>query len=350
MQSVSAQEIIKSPAQRPWSVAATVRGFYDDNVNTTPVDADKVDSFGIEVSPAVGFAWTDDRTTVNAGYRYSLKYYDKAIPGTFDPNQGGGDHTDQTHNFLAAITHDFSDRYRIALTESFVIGQEPDQLRTPGQASDQFQRISGDNIRNYASIVFDARLTPLFNAELGYNNSYFNYDATFNPNIQTVFTPIIASPSGLLDRVENTGYGELQYLLSPTTTLLAGYQFRAVNYTADEPINGIFPVVFAMSDSRNSVSHYGYGGVNHVFLPDFTASLKLGVQYIDFYNIDDTGTSPFVQAMLTYLYGPESYVRAGFTHNRTPIYDQSSTDADTSVLWLSLRHRIVPRLFGSVTG
>ena len=49
MQSISAQEIIRSPAQRPWSVAATVRGFYDDNVNTTPVDADKVDSFGIEV-------------------------------------------------------------------------------------------------------------------------------------------------------------------------------------------------------------------------------------------------------------------------------------------------------------
>src|SRR6185503_3945701 len=114
MQSISAQEIIRSPAQRPWSVAATVRGFYADNV----------DSFGIEVSPAVGFAWTDEATTINAGYRYSLKYYDEAIPGTFDPNQGGGDHTDQSHNFMAALTHDFSERYRIALTESFVIGQE----------------------------------------------------------------------------------------------------------------------------------------------------------------------------------------------------------------------------------
>src|SRR5215471_4345527 len=126
LQSVSAQEIIQSPAQRPWSVAATLRGFYDDNISTVPGSAanPKVDSFGIEFSPAVGFAWTDDRTTVNAGYRYSLKYYDKAIPNTFDPSAGGGDHSDQTHNFLGALTHEFSERYKISLTESFVIGQE----------------------------------------------------------------------------------------------------------------------------------------------------------------------------------------------------------------------------------
>src|SRR6185436_9834677 len=144
--------------------------------------------------------------------------------GTFDPNQGGGDHTDQSHNFMAALTHDFSERYRIALTESFVIGQEPDSLRSPGQASDQFQRISGENIRNYASVIFDARMTPLFNAELGYNNSYFNYDAEFNEALNSTFlAPIVPSPSGLLDRVENTGYAELQYLMTPSTTLLAGY-------------------------------------------------------------------------------------------------------------------------------
>src|SRR5678815_528382 len=126
LQSVSAQEIIRSPAQRPWSIAASLRGFYDDNVNTSPVESAKVDSFGIEISPAAGFAWTDEMTTVNVGYRYSLKYYAEEIPGTFDPNTGDGDHIDQTHNFLAAISHSFSDRYRISLTESFVIGQEPD--------------------------------------------------------------------------------------------------------------------------------------------------------------------------------------------------------------------------------
>ena len=370
MQSISAQEIVRSPAQRPWSVAATVRGFYDDNVNTSPVDAQKVDSFGIEVSPAVGFAWTDEATTINAGYRYSLKYYDEAIPGTFDPNKGGGDHTDQTHNFMATLTHDFSERYRIALTESFVIGQEPDSLRSPGQASDQFQRVSGQNIRNYAGIIFDARMTPLFNTELGYNNSYFNYDATFDeslnprPVFPTLTTSIIPSPSGLLDRVENTGFADLQYLMSPSTTLLGGYQLRAVNYTGDEPITGFNDLIFGRtvllsSDQRNSVSHYGYAGINHAFRPDFTASLKLGIQYSDFYNLPDqpngqssenSGTSPFVQAMLTYQYAPESSLHAGFTHSRTPIYDNTATDADTSVLWLELRHRIVPRLFGSVTG
>jgi hypothetical protein len=164
--------------------------------------------------------------------------------------------------------------------------------------------------------------------------------------------------------VENTGFAELQYLMSPSTTLLGGYQLRAVNYTGDEPITGFNDLIFGRtvllsSDQRNSVSHYGYAGINHAFRPDFTASLKLGIQYSDFYNLPDqpngqssenSGTSPFVQAMLTYLYAPESSLHFGFTHSRTPIYDNTATDADTSVLWLELRHRIVPRLFGSVTG
>ena len=38
-------------ATKPWSVSATLRGFYDDNYSTSPRDLRR-NSFGIEVSPS----------------------------------------------------------------------------------------------------------------------------------------------------------------------------------------------------------------------------------------------------------------------------------------------------------
>ena len=38
-----------------WSVAATLRGFYDDNINTAPSGPDKQDTFGIEINPSVNY-------------------------------------------------------------------------------------------------------------------------------------------------------------------------------------------------------------------------------------------------------------------------------------------------------
>src|SRR4051794_13485550 len=102
-------EMTRQQSGRPFSVAATVRGFYDDNVNTSP---DKIivstssggtkvlhpqDSFGFEVSPSAHLNLPLEQTFISLGYVYSLKWYENR-----DPNE-----IDQSHEFNAKLRHQF---------------------------------------------------------------------------------------------------------------------------------------------------------------------------------------------------------------------------------------------------
>jgi hypothetical protein len=335
---VSAQALSTPPA-KPWNVSATLRGFYDDNVNTSS-GANKQDAFGFEISPGIGLKWQNAATVVDVGYRYSLQYYDSK------PN-GNTSHYDQTHTFSALLDHTINDRFRLSMSDSFVIGQEPDALRL-----DYFgtpQHVPGNNIRNYGALTLNAQWTPVFGSEFGYDNAYYNYADDFNNAVNQPLTPVFASNSGTLDRVENSFHIEANYRLAPETTGLIGYQFTQVDFTGDEAISGINNLFVVKSNSRNSRSHAGYLGATQVFSPDFTGSLKAGIEYTDFYTDDtaDSEVGPYIQGSLNYNYAPESYARLGFSQRHRPTYDSTSKNADTSVLFGSITHRIVPRLFGS---
>src|SRR6266404_5671689 len=90
-------------AAKPWSMAATLRGFYDDNVGTTPNrigtnGAPRIESFGFEVSPSLSFNWAVEQTSASLGYLYSFRYLDKKPPGNADKY-------DQTHTINALVNH-----------------------------------------------------------------------------------------------------------------------------------------------------------------------------------------------------------------------------------------------------
>src|SRR5436190_21591648 len=82
---VSAQSLSAPPA-KPWNVSATLRGFYDDNVNTSPSGVPGVtkhDALGIEISPGIGLKWQNAATVVDVGYRYSFQYFDMKPAGNY---------------------------------------------------------------------------------------------------------------------------------------------------------------------------------------------------------------------------------------------------------------------------
>src|ERR1051326_805398 len=159
-----------------WSANVTLRGFYDDNLNTVPNGSEKQDVFGFEVSPSVNWQWAPSpQTHFLIGYLYSFKYYDHT------PNDQSQRY-DQSHALTLALEHAFSERQQLVLGDSFVIGQEPDFLRA-GNSMATFQRISGNNIRNYGSIAFKEQFSRLFGIEVGYNNAYYDYAAHL-PDIQ----------------------------------------------------------------------------------------------------------------------------------------------------------------------
>ena len=116
--------------QKPWSFAATIRGFYDDNYVTLPktipgstpgtfVNVSRRDSFGTELSPAVSFNHSVPDTLISASYVYDWAWY-----------QDNGGTSDQSHQFNAKMDHEFSERYKMSLNESFVVAQEPTVVDT----------------------------------------------------------------------------------------------------------------------------------------------------------------------------------------------------------------------------
>jgi len=342
-------------AGKPWTVSATLRGFYDDNFNTAPDAADlgdyERDTWGLEVAPSVALKFPLDQTTISVGYTYRYKYYENKLVGT-------SDHDDSSHTFDLAVDHAFNERYSLSVRDSFVVGQEPDLLRT-GNAMSTFQRVPGDNIRNFGVINFNGQATPLLGYQLGYANTYYNYDDE-DPLVDG-FGDIFPSLSGLLDRLEHVAHFDTRWNVQPTTALVLGYQYREIDYTGDEAISGPFPPspgFNAYSDDRNSRTHYVYVGADHVFRPDLTGSIRGGAQYTDYFNDDsaDGQWSPYALVNLRYTYLPESFVEIGASHdiNATDIAlgatDDITLDAESTVAYLSLTHRIMSKLYGTLLG
>ena len=339
---------------KPWSVSATLRGFYDDNVsglanNTTLSSGAQRGSAGFEVSPSILASWPLEQTTITLGYVYSLKYYDVRPPGN-------AENLDQSHDFNASVSHYFSERYQINVRDSFVMGQEPDLLRA-GNTYNTFQRIPGNNLRNFGSINFEAQITPKLGLEAGYANTFYSY-ADDQVTVSSAGA-VTSSLSGLLDDIDQTIHLDGRWQLQPQTIGVLGYQFRAVNYTAGQPIGGnlLVPSSILWSDIRNSTMHYGYVGIDHNFQPDLTGSIRGGARYNIYPN--ETGqndVSPYGMASLRYMYRPESYLQAGFSYDysATDLFNSTNTVNDLTLngqsasLFATLHHRITPKLVGSL--
>ena len=341
---------LSGESAKPWSVSATLRGFYDDNVGTAPNGSPKVDTFGYQVSPGLNLNWSGEQTTLTLGYLYTFLYYENRPPGNSKKY-------DQTHQFNALLNHAFSERYVLSVADSFVIGQEPDLLRA-GNIFSTYQRIPGDNIRNDGQIKLAAQITPVFGTELGYENAVFHY-ADHTANYTTNTPPLFqsASQAGVLDRLEHYFHVDGRWQVQPETIGIVGYRYARKDYTGGEVISAP-PLTAAVyhSDSRNFDSHYGYIGADHIFRPDFSGSLRIGASYNDYYNEPGSPTevNPYVQASLQYTYLQDCYFSLGLTvdQNATDAFSAQNgsitTSAQSETIYGSVNHRIMPRIYGSV--
>ena len=205
-----------------WSVSGTLRGFYDDNYDTAPSGA-KIGSFGFEVSPQVSLNVPMQQTELGMRYIYGLYYYQER-------ESRGENPIDQTHQFDLWVDHAFSECWQARVQDSFVVGQEP-ELIDPNTSLTR--RVDGNNIRNTGTITLHTDWTRLFSTELGYQNSFYDYENSGGMvNGPTVNTSL----AGLLNRVEQSIWLNLQWQIRPETMVLVGGKFGLANYTGDEPI------------------------------------------------------------------------------------------------------------------
>ncbi|MBI3849231.1 MAG: outer membrane beta-barrel protein [Verrucomicrobia bacterium] len=334
LQAAYAPGLSTQETSKPWSISATLRGFYDDNYNTAPAGTNKLDSFGFEVMPKLGLNLPLDQTYIGLRYIYDLKYYIDREKNKYD----------QTHQFDAILSHTFTERYSLDLTDSFALAQEPELLEPSGGT---LVRTEGNNIRNRAAVNFNAQLTTLLGLALGYSNTFVDYDQTDDD--KNVIPP---SRSYLLDRMEHLANIDLRWQMLRQTVGVLGYQFGIVDFMSNETIaSPIPPPATVPADSRNNRSHYVYIGADQTFRPDLTGSVRVGGQYVDYFNDSTRGNiiSPYANASLTYNYTTGSSVQLGVRHGRNAT-DIAVLDQESTGVYLQLNHRITPNLTGNLMG
>ncbi len=315
-----------------WTLSAGVRGFYDDNIytanNKADVDGDgiadkrKFHSFGFEVTPGVRFNIPLESSTLSAGYTYGLRYYE---------NRPGKKY-DQFHLADVSFSHAFSPRYKLMVFDNFAAAQEPEQFApvTGSTTLPQTVRAEGNNIRNSAGLDFTVQLSPLWSAVAGYRNNYYSYD--------------FAGFSQVLDRMENLPSLGLRYQLAPKTVVSGNYQYGDVNYRK--------------ADYRDNRSHYIFAGLDHSFNSQLVASIRAGVQLVNWYHdpagTRSDGTNPFIDANITYSYTTGSSLQVGVRHarNATDLDASSVTssvlDQQSTLVYGSINHQITGKLRGSL--
>jgi hypothetical protein len=320
---------------KPWSISATLRGFYDDNNLTLPSSADPEGSFGFEVRPAASLnLLPTEQTFIGIGYIYSLRWFEARDE----------DSADHSHEFTVRADHRFTERYKVDFENSFVYAQEPEVIDEGAIVTAPNRRTDADAFRNRAAINFDIKLTDILGLGLGYRNHWYDYDQEGD-----------FSRSALLDRFEHYFRIEGKWQARENLAALIGYNLGIFDYTSDE-IVGFTTLGPQAGDDRDNVTHHFYVGAEQALTSQFTASARVGAQYTDYDTQDTDALSPWAEIQGTYNYLPGSFLQFGFRHarNATDIAagagDELTTDQETSALFASINHRITPSLIGSVVG
>lgn len=331
-------------ASKDWTLAATLRGFYDDNINTTP---HKQGSVGFEVNPSFSLNLPLQQTEIGLRYTYGLYYYQQR-------EQDGQKPIDQTHQFDVWLDHAFTPRLETRLQDTATVSQDP-ALTSSGTAAPQ--RINGNNLANTVKASLHTDWTRQFSTELSYANSFFDYEQTGATGTGITLAP---SYAGSLNRVEQDFSLDLQWHVTPTTTALIGYQLGLVNYTGNEKI-AYDPIrnAYYYSDNRDNLSHYGYVGIQHEFLDNLKGSIKAGMQYTTYYNDPSAAASlgPYGDASIVYTYAAGSYAQLGLTESRNATETvrvntagQVTQDQESTVVYGSINHSLTPKLTASLVG
>jgi hypothetical protein len=339
---------------RGWSVAATLRGFYDDNPFTVP-NAVARSTYGTEVSPSVAFNHTYENTTVTLSYIFDWLYY-------YQFNT-----SDTSHQFSADIKQQFSDRYSMEVSDSFVIAQQPTVLDSGIVSSPLYT--SGNNVHNDGNISFTAGLVPKLDLQVSYANNLYAYEQTYGDVYNPPASPFGLQPSrsAILDRMEQLATVNLNWKVLNELTGVLGYSYGHTGFTSPEPIifgpTATAAVPFTTdsiySQVRNSDAHFFFVGADEHFTSTLSGSIRAGGEYLDYYNAHASDTSPYVDASLTWTYMPESYVQAGVKHlhSATDVLGalpatggQPVLDAEDTAAYVSLTQKISGGFTGGLLG
>ncbi len=290
----------------PFHISASVRGGYDDNVGTTTVN--RAGSAFVNANIAANYNFGSPRTQISLATNFSFTYY------TDSPD---GINHDLNPNLNLSITHKATPRLTLALTSYTTYQQQPD-----------FNDFAGQNRRVgsyfYTTDRFSAAYmwTPRFSTVTSYTLVGLSYDDS--------------SIGVFEDRTEHTFGNEFRFLLWPTTTLVGEYRFGIIAYDNSSLL------------SRDSTSHFFLAGFDHTFSPRTTLTLRGGVEYRSYDNLNDR-TDPYGEATLTYAVGPHLSLNWVNRYSLEEPDVPGSPSRTTFRTGLTARYAITPRITSALS-
>jgi len=339
--------------QKPWSVGALLRGFYDDNYFMYPdapaAGLEPEGSFGFDVAPNASLSLVRDQTSIDLSYMYQLRYFiDRPTP-----------RDDHSHLANAKLTHVFNEQYSVDVRNSFAIAQEPSVIDDDGPLSTPL-RSEGDNIRNAGGIAFNGRLGERFRLTLGYDNTFYDYEEDADDIDRARGTPVgFSSRSSVLDRMEHLAEVRGGFELNPRTTLGASYKYRRVEFSSDDPVLVGFagPIPLTLPGKAfDRESHIGTLTAELRLNAQLSLDGEVGVEYTTYENaLFDEEVGPFAALRGTWQYARGSGLNVGVRHGRqtTDVRTQFNAttgvgrplaDAEATTVWVSVNHAITAKL------
>jgi hypothetical protein len=258
-----------------WSVGVNL--IYDDNVAPSTLRA-KESAFSVNPYVGVSFVNVTPQTTWDVYARLGLIYY-------FDNPQGTEDVHGQSRVGVN-LTHRFSERLRFSSRNFISYELEPDYSYAYANTRSikEYFFWQTDNSLGY-------RWSERFATYTGFQLSGLDYqDVRDN------------------DRFTWMVYTQGRYQLSPQTVLTAEYRYSQTTG------NGV---------SSDSTNQYLLGGVEHRFSPNTIGILRVGAQFRDVDN-GDNSTSPYLEFALNSQINQQFRVRA-FARYGLESYDTVQT-------------------------
>jgi hypothetical protein len=249
-------------AGAPFLISLSVRGGYDDNVNTSSISPNE--SWFTNLGASVTYAFGDPRTRFDLAAGGGVTYYFDRI---------GSDDYDTNFYLGFSLTHKATPRLTLSTTAYATYQEEPDFSLFLG-----LNRRSGNYFYTRDKFTVTYLWTPRFSTATSYTLGVIRYDDS--------------AIGAFENRFENTVGNEFRFLLYPTTTVVGEYRFQIVTFD---------------SIARDSMSHFALAGFDQRFSSRLDSSLRGGIEFRSYEENGDS-TSPYFEGALNYALSKDSTV------------------------------------------
>ena len=296
---------------RRWAISVRTGGGYDDNPDT--VSTNKQGSFVAGGAIVTQANLPLGQTFLRGRYQYQVSYTENRV----------GDELDESHSLDALLSHTFSPRLVLDLTDSARRGIEPELVEIQGGQPIELRR-RGDYVFNSAGANLSYQLSRRWTASVRGNWELWRYD--------------VDDVAFVNDRDSYLGNVECVYALSPRTYTGVGYQYLINEY--DNP---------GSNDVRNSTAHIGYVTFSHTFNPRLSTAANVGAEFREFGDGTED-TAPSVSASLNYSFARDALATLGVYYSIALTEVGTFRSSDTTTIFARANYRLTQKLRVSVDG